>query len=512
MAEDDGSDDAPLPPLPQIEAPLEEENNSLSDAVILHDHDKSLDKQKMFSRFANYLEISGYARMLFGFYHNAHLGTYVSNMGGTSNFGPGLGMFLPKKDLEEGEKDKNQNPNVNHFSTNMRFRLKPTVHILDNMRIRSTFDFLDNVVLGSNPDRAGNRHTFMTNSQSPANAIKLKNIFAESELAIGDLRFGRMPHHFGLGILYNSGEGLSDIYGDQIDGVFFSTRLGDPYLTLGYNVAYAGPVIERFPIDSGSLTHVFSLSLLKRDGDFIRKKKFDEKRSIFDYGAHASYRYQRLDTDWHLEEKDLSVLGRNTIRRSAHVGSLSLWSAFSSGTFHLEAEADGIIGKYDSNSYFAKWGAALESKYGFLDDRLQLGLNGGIASAHGQDSFIFNRAYQVDLLLHREVLGGIKGSAYAKTHLSYYFTENFGVKGDGIFAWALDREMTKGKSSLLGIELDASGFIRTDSGVYFSLSYGALFPLKGLSWDKSALSSADHHIFGTAKTAHTLQAFLAMVF
>lgn len=187
-------------------------------------------------------------------------------------------------------------------------------------------------------------------------------------------------------------------------------------------------------------------------------------------------------------------------------------------------------------------GAALQSKYGFLNDRLQFGLDGGIASsqpgagfgiregvkknpqegdADGQKlpadrnfktNFKFNPAFTVDRLLYREVLGGISGSYYFKPHLSYFFSRNFGVRGDALTALALDKSNTSGNSNWLGLELDANAFMRTESGFYFQLGYGILFPFKGLDHRRGVIPAALFETFGDAKIAQTVQAFFGVTF
>src|SRR5690606_14008781 len=139
-----------------------------------------------------------------------------------------------------------------------------------------------------------------------------------------------------------------------------------------------------------------------------------------------------------------------------------------------------------------------ECKYGFLGDHLQIGLDGGWASSQSgpgfgfregsldnpksgqadgrkfpavgefKTNFKFNPGYTVDLLMYREVLGAITGTYYFKPHLAYFFNRNFGVRSDVITSFAPDKSNTTGNSNFLGVEVDASAFLRTESGFYFS--------------------------------------------
>lgn len=551
----------------------------------------------------NVLDLSGYFRTRFTYFRNGHLGTYIPELKrGTSNMPPNLSLLTKTKrpDGTEYESDADQNPAQNNFSGNMRLQIDPTINISEVVRIKSSISVFDNLVMGSTPAYLSqgspsatwpsslmnmSQNTPMPGVNSWGSAINVKRVWGEANFAIGELRFGRMPMHWGLGILYNSGDDITNNYGDQIDGISFTTRIYDHFITPSYSIAYTGPVArgggqfptaenfqstylpaeagQRYPLESGDLTHVFSLSFLKRDSDFVTNKKREENRAIFNYGLFTEYRRQFADSQaYAINGMNFDTLAKNVVRRESNVGLGSVWTEFSIGTFHLELEFAGIWGKYqigeqdtdlmaknDDGSIVPKqpvWllqgGIALESKYGFLNDRLQVGLNSGLASSQSgpgfgiregskknpesgdpdgrklpgpngyKTNFKFNPAYNVDMLLYREVLGGIAGTFYLKPHVSYFFSRNFGIRGDAITAIALNKENTTGNSNWLGIELDANSFLRTENGFYFQLGYGVLFPLKGLDHRAGSISAQQLKTFGDAKIAQTIQAFFGLVF
>src|SRR5207244_3121709 len=125
------------------------------------------------------------------------------------------------------------------------------------------------------------------------------------------------------------------------------------FVTPSYSIAYTGPVWrggasnnienrlrdqigQKYPKETRDLTHVFSLSFLKRDSDFISEKKIAENSAIFDYGLLASYRMQDMDSYYDnpkAEDKKLLL-----VKRNGHVGLGSLWTSLSYKTFHIEAE------------------------------------------------------------------------------------------------------------------------------------------------------------------------------
>ena len=50
-------------------------------------------------------------------------------------------------------------------------------------------------------------------------------MFGEVKAIFGNLRFGRMASHWGMGIVANGGTHLDSDYGDYVDRVMLLTRL-----------------------------------------------------------------------------------------------------------------------------------------------------------------------------------------------------------------------------------------------------------------------------------------------
>ena len=158
-------------------------------------------------------------------------------------------LLLNLSAYEEDNDGSAPDPDQNNYSANMRLRLNPTINISELTRVKTTIDIFDNLVLGSTPNYMRSRVPFMSMSQDSRHAgvnqlqsvIALKRAWAEANFPIGELRFGRMPMNWGLGILYNSGDSITSDYGDQIDGIMFTTRLFDHFVTPSYSIAYTGP-------------------------------------------------------------------------------------------------------------------------------------------------------------------------------------------------------------------------------------------------------------------------------
>lgn len=137
-------------------------------------------------------------------------------------------------------------------SANMRLRFAPVLTISDNIRAFSQIDLFDNILLGSTPegyvnqpagDPDGGYEVRQPGGYTPIGAfgatqwaptagqnslsdsIKVKRAWGEYISPIGTFRFGRMPNHWGLGMVYNAGDGMDQDYGSTVDRIMFQTGI-----------------------------------------------------------------------------------------------------------------------------------------------------------------------------------------------------------------------------------------------------------------------------------------------
>jgi uncharacterized protein (TIGR04551 family) len=346
------------------------------------------------------------------------------------------------------------------LSTNMRLRVDPTLNVSDDIKIRSTVDVFDNVVLGSSPESlpgfANGNPTLplplFTTSQNPvqaginaaADAIRVKRLWAEVTTPLGQLRFGRMPQNFGLGILANDGNKLNSDYGDNADEVMFATRIAGHYIIPAYSFTSSGPFGrnggagvggdlsfsdfaneggQRYNLDPHDDVHSFILVIAKKDKEEDITEQLRNGGIVLNYGLFAAYRTQQYDDPTYYSSPVTTTTPNpvasqaDYIFRNANAGIGSLWARFQWDKLRIEAEASGIVGEIQgtatsviannpnknadpqlrtvdpANSKVLKdnplWvlqsGGALESSYKLLNDQLTIGLDAGIAS--GDDAF-----------------------------------------------------------------------------------------------------------------------------
>ena len=140
---------------------------------------------------------------------------------------------------------------------NIRFRVNPELHISDNLRVLSQIDMLDNLVLGSTPAGYPNPTGYIpigafadtqipptAGSNSFTNSIAVKRAWGEYATPVGQLRFGRMPSHWGLGILENSGDGYDSDWQSTVDRIMFTTGIKslELYVSGAWDFPNEGPI------------------------------------------------------------------------------------------------------------------------------------------------------------------------------------------------------------------------------------------------------------------------------
>lgn len=316
-------------------------------------------------------------------------------------------------------------------SANMRFRLQPIFHIAQAASIHLSLDVLDNVVLGSQGIGNDNPLNFWTDSASARafgrESVDIKAAWAETRSFLGTFRVGRMPNHWGLGMMFNSGGHYSAIRqprlsyrgmgvagntcidcdnGDYVDRISFTTSVFDHHITLAYDYNLAGAtqgVNDVFgqPRDMGQFddTRSLVLSVARRPESpeeiARRNRKLAEQGApVFDYGAYLMYRMQRIDGEQCLDQADPTTC--TFTPRGANMFVPNLWFRLEHQPAfrrHLRIEgelaavvgkvdfaADSLVGLADSevSRDIRQVAGALEFEY--TDFAYALGFNAGFAS------------------------------------------------------------------------------------------------------------------------------------
>jgi len=478
-------------------------------------------------------------------------------------------------------------------TANLRFRLNPELHISDNLRILSQIDALDNLVLGSTPDayqiRTGNAAAYQYNGYAPLgafsttqgpptagingyrNSIDVKRVWGEYQSPIGLFRFGRMPSHWGLGMLANSGDGLDSDYQSTQDRIMFVTGVTsiDLYFGGAWDFVSTGPtnaspydLYGGQPYNTGNLTNVneWVLFVAHRTNAEMQRLALARNELVLNGGLYTVYRSQLLDVkpgDTPLTGDFTSTNNKGLERRGAQAIIPDLWFQALWRKFRFEAEFATIYGSIENSPASAniaspikirQYGLTTQTEYRAIEDKLRLQFGFGWASgdpwAQSLDpgpsglqpelntngpisTFRFHPDYRVDLIFFRHILSRVEGAYYFRPSVDYDFMRNangqkFGGGAAIIWSRASEFVQTPGHKRDLGVELDLQiyyqakdGTLNDDpdkiGGFFAMLQYGVFFPLGGLSYLPGEQNTTVLPNWDTS-SAQTVRLFLGIVY
>ncbi len=434
---------------------------------------------------------------------------------------------------------------------NLRFRLNPQLHVSDNLRINSQVDLLDNAVLGSTPEGYELRpaetggyavlprngyvpNGYLDNTQAPPSAgvngledsVRVKRAWAEYTTPLGEVRFGRMPNHWGLGMLYNSGDGYDDDAQSTVDRLMVASgvKLLDLVIAGMWDfpnegALYRAPYTGSEVYDRGQLDDVsqYGLIVMRSKSPELTKLELSRGNLVLNTGLYLTYRDQLLAND-QAGTAGANVPGASALtlanggysRRGASMWVPDVWLQLLYKKLRVEAEIAAVLGSVEStttapnnvNDFAAteqterklrQYGFAFELQQKLVEDRLRLNFKTGWASGDPDafdstsagnlipgpneqqinddtiSTFRFHPSYRVDAILNRYILQRIQGTYYFNPSLDYDFTRepNGQRLGGGInVVWTRASEFvqTPGHADDLGLELGGSLYFQSKDG------------------------------------------------
>lgn len=558
------------------------------------------------------LELHGYFRTRGELFHNFALGRHENSPGDPHNL---WGQPLDHSYADSSGKDHavalcpNEGTppprciDKTQSTANLRFRLEPELHISDNLRILAQIDALDNLVLGSTPDAYAMRPSassangsgyatagyngyaplgvFSTTQGPPTagvngyrNSIDVKRVWGEYTTPVGQLRFGRMPNHWGLGMVANAGQSIDSDYHSTSDRIMFVSGAKSidlyfggmwDFVSTGPSSASAWNVYGGQPYNTGNLTNVdqWGAFIAHRTNPELRKLQLARGEVVLDGGLFAVYRKQLLDVPAGDTPQTANVgadaSNRGLERRGAQAFIPDLWLQLLWRKFRFEAEFASVYGEIEHTPALndianpvkvRMYGLTTQTEYRTVEDKLRLqfgfgwasgdpwvrslnpGQNGLLSPLNGRgpiSTFSFHPDYRVDLIFFRRILSRVEGAYYFRPSVDYDFVrhpngQKFGGGAAIIWSRASEFMQTPGHKRDLGVELDLQlyyqakdGSLNDDpekiGGFYSMLQYGVFFPLGGLEYlpAESAVAQQQGVSLDLA-TAQTIRLFLGIAF
>ena len=395
-------------------------------------------------------------------------------------------------------------------------------------------------------------------------SIVVKRVWAEYATPVGEVRFGRMPNHWGLGMYLNSGDGYDDNYSSTVDRAQIVTGIKplELYFSAAMDFPNEGAISDSVslpnpqPYDLAQLDDVdqYTFSIARKKNPQLERLALTRGDLVLNGGVMLIYRSQQLAND-RSGVSGTCGLGAASIgcapgdlkftRRGAHAWIPDVWLQLLYKRFRFEAEAITIQGSVenlardadnnlsgDPGYDIAQWGLATEIEQKLAEDRLRLGFNFGWASGDADvdsltpgpqlgdrdiTAFAFHPSYSVDLILYRNILTRVQSSYYFKPSIDYDFSRDPNGQRIGgglsvIWSRASEFMQAPGHANDLGIELDARLYYQSKDGAlndvpgqmggfFAMLEYGALFPMSGLGYPDAEAAYFNSVSAGAADTS-----------
>ena len=399
-------------------------------------------------------ENHGYFRFRFNTLHNLDLG-----MGSRDVDDP----CTPPTAQASGASGALGNVSGTATSANIRFRWEPELRIGEFLTVGTTVDFLDNLVLGQNPwlGDAGFPMAWQARSQSWASdgisgfndALRIKSAWAHLYL-FGVLHFtaGRVPEHFGLGLVRSGGMDPDSDYGDYVDGLFLKAKIGITYIKAGLEIVGQGVSSDSpfgyfvYPTDystmDDTLRYTFGVdSTPVTPEDFrARQARLEANKPVVDWGMYNAITVQDLSSD-RILTSNMALVGGDpeakgydwdkytTVPRGALFWTPSLWAKLEFRPrpglrFRLEAELSMVYGevdhlqssveKVDTSKDFLSFGGALEFEIDIGRNRVEF-LTGAASGGNTLGYFGIN---------DRHTLACPNNNCYTNANPEVYLTRN----------------------------------------------------------------------------------------
>ena len=345
-------------------------------------------------------------------------------------------------------------------SSNLRLRLEPRFELTNTMAIHTQLDLLDNVVLGSTPESTSPLGAFGGNAAPPTagvnsdrNSIVVRRAWGEVSTSLALLKFGRMPDHFGLGIVANSGRradtdyaswetlwapgaeanvgGANDTsmdldsdYGDTVDRAMITAEI--PGTPLRAVAAYDWPTTglatnqtdltagevggQPWDLDDADDASQWMLAVARIDAPADFREQMDRGDLALNFGGRLTYRSQDFAYDTSAFVNGGAASGDAFVTRGAsqYIGDAWLKVGWKKVLFEAEAAAQiGSIDTLDDLGHTAAldlraFGGVARATTTTFDDKLGLGLELGLATGDDTDNVIQGRTHLRNATLLRD--------------------------------------------------------------------------------------------------------------
>jgi len=496
---------------------------------------------------------------LYGYFNVANTFSYNMKLSGNNPYMTSRNTINKVvTDETTGEKvTRSTNEHVLNWAW-LKLHLEPVINIAETMEIHTKLSIFGNTAMGAdNYEFDKKENGLLRDAQLSTSAnIVFEGLWGVFDTPIGQLKVGRMPFNWGLGILYSDGNKFNSLSsGNYLDRIQLTIPIMGFKLIPAFDLASTG-LLDKYHdyfIDASQKDDGFNVSLMftmqEDDPAVLENKILNEKTAVevgamvmFSWKNTASGKWTKSDeNDGYVEPTDDHFVDPDTVYaytgQGAKLWKLDAWLNLYYKFFALKTELaflTGTIGKVrldDGREKSVKTqmvGWAVDLGFRVIPKKFHIGLLTGIASPDDAEkvqgdswntpgnsinnsstksdrtveNFRFNKDYNFNSALWNQFLGRFTAGYYASLTATYFFLDDLKGYLGLTYTMALKEKNSLGGK---GLPNALEPFIGIDyankSGMRTGLRYQFGVPFSGLDTDEH-----DTSFF------HYLNVYLGVVF
>lgn len=440
----------------------------------------------------------------------------------------------------------------------LKLHLEPVINIAETMEIHTKLSIFGNTAMGAdNYEFDKKENGLLRDAQLSTSAnIVFEGLWGVFDTPIGQLKVGRMPFSWGLGILYSDGNKFNSLSsGNYLDRLQLTIPIMGFKIIPAFDLASTG-LLDKYHdyfIDASQKDDGFNVSLMftmQEDDPAVLENKILNEKTVVEVGAMVMFSWKNNSSgEWFKsDEGDGTVeptgdkfVDPDTVYaftgQGAKLWKLDAWLNLYYKFFAFKTELaflTGSIGKVrledgrDKSVKTQMVGWAADLGFRVIPKKFHIGLLTGIASPDDADyvqgdswstpgnsinnsstksdrtveNFRFNKDYNFNSALWNQFLGRFTAGYYASLTMTYFFLDDLKGYVGTTYSMALKENNSLGGK---GLPNAIEPFIGIDyankSGMRLGTRYQIGIPFSGLDTDEH-----DTTLF------HYLNVYLGVVF
>ena len=496
---------------------------------------------------------------LYGYFNVADTFSYNMKLSGNNPY------MASRNTINKVETDETTGERVTR-STNehvlnwawLKLHLEPVINIAETMEIHTKLSIFGNTAMGAdNYEFDKKENGLLRDAQLSTSAnIVFEGLWGVFDTPIGQLKVGRMPFHWGLGILYSDGNKFNTLSsGNYLDRLQLTIPVMGFKIIPAFDLASTG-LLDKYHdyfIDASQKDDGFNVSLMftmQEDDPAVLENKILNEKTVVEVGAMVMFSWKNTSSgEWAKSDEnggDVEPTSDHFVDpdkvyaytgQGAKLWKLDAWLNLHYKIFSFKTELaflTGTIGKIrldDGREKSVKTqmvGWAADLGFRVIPKKFHIGLLTGIASPDDADyvqgdswstpgnsinnsstksdrtveNFRFNKDYNFNSALWNQFLGRFTAGYYASLTLTYFFLDDLKGYVGTTYSMALKENNSLGGK---GLPNAIEPFIGIDyankSGMRLGTRYQIGIPFSGLDTDEH-----DTTLF------HYLNVYLGVVF